>query len=48
MNTWQHVSIIDVNAYCTWLQDEITSPLGDTSCFALGYFINLMEVTLEE
>jgi hypothetical protein len=34
MNTWQHVSTIDINAYCTWSQGELTSPLGDTSCFA--------------
>jgi hypothetical protein len=34
MNTWYHVSIIDTNAYCTCLQDELTSPLGDTSGFA--------------
>jgi hypothetical protein len=38
MNTWQHVSITDVNAYCTWSQDELTFPLGDTSCFASRLF----------
>ena len=33
MNTWYHVSTIDINAYFTCLQDELTSPLGDTSSY---------------
>jgi hypothetical protein len=38
MNTRKHVNTIDVNAYCTWSQDELTSPPGDTSCFASRLF----------
>jgi hypothetical protein len=34
MNTWYRVSTIAINDYCICLQDELTSPLGDISCFA--------------
>ena len=36
MNTWQHASTINLNAYYTWSQDELTSPLGETFFFP-GY-----------
>jgi hypothetical protein len=42
MNTWCHVSTIDINAYCTCLQEELTSPLG------LGYGLYLGSKTRRE